>query len=243
MFPKLGPDSEPTDLSISEWNRHVDVAEHYDRTMARGQIRPRLGSTRDTNLVQVSNNSGADRREGEILEFTGFALTDLDGDVPLLWFTGGEPSLDNGFGVLLRPMPNDSSVMDVCQIAGACKALVNVTDAGHKFATVEAGEYVLQSAASGPIRILSNPAGGTGEKTCAVLLGSESVAIHRGITDEDLDKGTTATVSRYNPGTTTDSTIDDEVTNELADVGTGKVVYYFEQGGNKYVFAAECPLT
>jgi hypothetical protein len=69
------------------------------------------------------------------------------------------------------------------------------------------------------------------------------VTIHRGITDEPLGKGTTMTVSRYNPGTTVDSTINDEVTNEMADVGTGKVVYYFEQGGNKYVFAAECPLT
>jgi hypothetical protein len=241
MFPKLGPDSEPTDLSISEWNRHVDVAEHYDRTMARGQIRPRLGSTRDTNLVQVSNNSGADRREGEILEFTGFALTDLDGDVPLLWFTGGAVSLANGFGVLLRPMPNDSSVMDVCQIAGACKALVNVTDADHKFAKASSGNYILQSAFAGPIRILYKPSG-TGEKTCAVLLGMDAIALHRGVTDAAINKGASGTVSRYEPGTTTDSGENDTVFNDWSNVGSGKKVAYMQSGANYYMIAAECPL-
>jgi len=66
---------------------------------------------------------------------------------------------------------------------------------------------------------------------------------HRGVTDEALGKGKTKTVSRYDPGTTDDSGINDEVVNELASVAIGKVVYYERQGLNFYLYAAECPLT
>jgi hypothetical protein len=56
------------------------------------------------------------------------------------------------------------------------------------------------------------------------LCGSSSGGRFRGITDEALDKGDTATVSRYDAGTTNDSGENDEVTNELVDIGTGIVV-------------------
>jgi hypothetical protein len=75
------------------------------------------------------------------------------------------------------------------------------------------------------------------------ILAAIRALFYRGITTEDLDKGSSADVTRYEPGTTTPTGDDpDEVNNELADIGTGKVVYYLRDGSNLYVFAAECPL-
>jgi hypothetical protein len=136
------------------------------RSLANAGVPRRIEA--DTNLVTVKNDSGAARRRGEVLEFTDLAFTNLDGGHG--WLVGGEPALENGFGVLLNPIPDGKLGNEDCQISGACIALVDVSDEGHQYAEVVAGEYVLQSAASGPVRIVWKPSG-TGEKTCFVMLG------------------------------------------------------------------------
>ena len=71
-----------------------------------------------------------------------------------------------------------------------------------------------------------------------------SPLMHRGLTNEAISKGTSdKMVSRYSPGTTTDSGTDDTVTNELINIGSGKVVHYFESGGVFYITSVECPNT
>lgn len=157
-----------TSFEAAEFNRHVDASDAYHLTRATGI--PGRGGNRntDTNIIKVKNNSGGDRRAGDILEFTGLAITNFD-DVPMAWLTGGSPTLANGFGVLLRASPNGSTEMEDCQIAGACLAYVNVTDADHRYAVPAASTYVLQSSGIGPARILFKPTG-TGEKMCAVQL-------------------------------------------------------------------------
>lgn len=168
---RLQPGDPLEAIQAAEWNRHVDSSDAYHRTKALGEILPPPTSGgRDSNFVKVKNNSGGMRRTGEILEFTGLVFTDLTGAVPLPWMTGGSPTLVNSFGVLMRRMESGSDVIDDCQIAGVnYQTLVNVTDADHKYARVDAATYVLQSAAIGPARIIFKPTG-TGEKLCVVLL-------------------------------------------------------------------------
>ena len=150
-----------------QWQRHDEAAEAYFRTKATGQGGNGNRGSRDTNIIRVKNNSGANRSAGHILEFTGLELSNLDGDIPMLWMTGGSPSLANAFGVLVQPLPDGESVP--CQISGACKAKVNVLDAEDKYARVTSATYVLQSCALGPVRILYKPSG-TGEKNCGILI-------------------------------------------------------------------------
>lgn len=65
--------------------------------------------------------------------------------------------------------------------------------------------------------------------------------LHRGVTDGAIAKGASGTVSRYTPGTTTDSGTNDTMYNELIDVGSGKVVHYMRNGDKLYMIAVECP--
>lgn len=156
-------------IPFTQWQRHDEASEAYFRTKARGDSAGIRGGRGDSNIIKVKNGSGAARRRGDILEFTGYELTDpssLD-DLPMAWLTGGSPTLVNGFGVLLRATPDGE--LDSCQVAGVCGAYVNVTDADHRYAVVAASTYVLQSAAIGPVKILYKPSG-TGELVAFVNL-------------------------------------------------------------------------
>src|SRR5262245_24742246 len=131
----------------------------------------------DSNVVNAKNTSGADRRKGEILEFSGSPLNDFkDG---LLWLNGEQPQHAKSFGVLLQAVPNGK--FQDCQVSGVCSALVNVTDTNHEYAAPRNSNAVLQSGAVGPVRILHKPSG-TGEKTCVVRLevdlGVDIVQVH-----------------------------------------------------------------
>jgi hypothetical protein len=167
-MPRLNP-GDP--ITADYLNRHDQAA---DVVLGRGQ-RPGepLRLEYDTNGITVKNTSGADRRRGEILEFTGSPLTSIAGGD--LWLTGGAVTLANGFGVLQNPIPSNKFGNRDCQVSGICFALVNVTNSGHKFAGPASGNYVLQSAISGPVRIIHKP-GSTGELGCAVLLGQPQAA-------------------------------------------------------------------
>jgi hypothetical protein len=230
-------------FSAGEFNRHVDVSDYVHRhLMQHGGVTP-TPDQRDRTCVTVRNNSGANRRVGELLEFNGLAvgLSDLTSNDLIL--SGGSPTLANSYGILLEPVAVSNGTQ-YCQISGACIGLVNVTDLNHGFAQVAAGSFVLQSAFAGPVQILWKPAS-TGERACGLKLGSPFHAFYRGITAATLTKGGAAgNVTRYKPGTTTSAGVTDTVKNELATVGSSKVVYYFDDGsGTLYLFAAECPLT
>src|SRR4051794_23423062 len=83
-------------------------------------------------VAKVKSSSGADRRRGEILEFSDFAIDDGEAEQNNLWFIGGNPLMANGFGILSRAIP--SNEIDDCQIVGVCFALVNMVSASHKYA-------------------------------------------------------------------------------------------------------------
>jgi hypothetical protein len=233
---KLKRGDAAPDLSITEFNRHVDASDFVHRNLMLGGGGAHRQTAHDTNLITVKNVSGALRRQGEILEFTDIPLTDLSARQLIL--NGGSPTLANGFGVLLEPVANNDGT-PYCQVAGGCIGLVNVTNASHKFAKVISANYVLQSAESGPVRILYKP-GGTGERTCGLLIGAgTAVEIYRGITDGQLNKASTGNVKRYNDGTDTESGPTDSVKNDLASVKTGKIVLYIRLGSNFYLLNSE----
>lgn len=76
------------------------------------------------------------------------------------------------------------------------------------------------------------------------VLAASAATFYRGITTGALNKGSSVGVTRYDAGaTTTTNGNTDTVNNELANIGSGKVVYYLRDGSNFYVFATECPLT
>jgi len=166
MLPRLTAD-QPLVISAREWNRHCDASDYHQRRL-NGEGGAGARPAYDTNTLVVKNNSGSNRRRGDILEFTGLEFTDLTEMLP--WMVGGSPTLANGFGVLLGDIT--TAVPDnygKCQVHGACLAYVNIGDADHKYAVVSASTYVLQSSIIGPARILFAPSG-TGEKMCLVLL-------------------------------------------------------------------------
>lgn len=131
-----------------------------------------LRTARDSNIIQVMNTSGSTRRAGDVVEFTGFATSKaatpaLPNAIDIV-LNGGSPTLANGFGVLLSAVANSGGPVD-CQVGGFCVAFVNITDTDHKYATVTASTFVLQSSIIGPVRIEYQP-GTTGEKSCVVRI-------------------------------------------------------------------------
>jgi len=83
-----------------------------------------------------------------------------DTDDPLAWIAIAATPISPGkFGRIV--------------VAGAVQAIVNVTSTGHKFAVIESGEPYLQSASSGPMRLLWSESG-TGEKRAFVALGASA---------------------------------------------------------------------
>ncbi len=154
-------------VSAAEFNRHVATSDWYHRNKALGEGGGGLRFTVPSDLVEVKNTSGGNRRLGELLEIDDATrpLTDLDPEYA--WFLGVTPNAQRVFGILTRPTPsNDQAPL---QIAGGCKALVNFSDADHRAAYVEKDSYVLKSAFVGPVQIVWKPSG-TGEKECWVLL-------------------------------------------------------------------------
>lgn len=179
-----------------QWQRHDDAAEAYHRTLARGDAGGLVQPSRDSNIVQVQNNSGADRAKGHVLEFTGYYLAEAKMATGYGWLVGGSPSLANDFGILLQPIK--SGKLGDCQLAGSCYALVNVNDADDRYARVTASTYVLQSAAVGPVRIVHKPSG-TGEKGCWVRLDCSQSQIFYGKPAGSYSVNGTGTINLWDP--------------------------------------------
>lgn len=152
-------------------NGMLEASEHYQQQerLNDGEGRRFFGPS--TDVVKVRNYSGANRREGEVLECddTTPILTTID--PTNLWLKGVTPNGERGFGILRKASKHDATdalkAITPLQVSGVCKALVNFSDASHRAAYVESGSYVLKSSYIGPIQVLYKPSG-TGEKSCVV---------------------------------------------------------------------------
>ena len=164
---------QPLRIPADVWNDVQRATRDYAETQRLGKVGARSARRPiPSSLVNLRNDSGADRREGEILQVGDFILDEV---VPsLLWFAGVTPTHgstafpENQIAVLRHPTPKDD--IEVAQVDGVCKALVNIRDLGHSWALPH-DSHVLQSSDSGPVKILYRP-NGTGEKECVVLLNS-----------------------------------------------------------------------
>jgi len=96
------------------------------------------------------------------------------GDTPI--FEGAAPALGDAIAITREPCPAAGERLLRAVLLGVAEVDVDVTDAGHTFAAAIVGDTAkLESAASGPVRILHKPAG-TGVGRCVVLVGPKPIA-------------------------------------------------------------------
>jgi hypothetical protein len=228
--------------SANLWNNIIDSANEFAQRRRMGDGGGSAGSLSSTDLIKVKNSSGAAIRLGEVLELAGIVITAIDRGS--MWFDGDEPDATRPFCIALQDMPEDS--IDRAQMSGVTIALVNVGDAGHGYAEVVSGDPVLHSAVSGPVRILYKPSG-TGEKTCAVLLGAADPAWECGKLDAEMSYDGTVTVSiwRWNGSAMADTTLNvtarDWLLSSGQTIASGKrVVIVRHPTGQWFVVGAQC---
>jgi hypothetical protein len=166
------PRSGPHSARI--WGRVVESADHHHEREALGTptVTPPGLDYGQHAWVKVENVSGAAAREGECLEFEESAVTELNNRK--LMVKGLTPNTSRiGWGITLAPVADDE--VGRLLLVGSCKAFVTIKDETHKYATRKSGSRVLDSAATGPVKILHKPTGGTPpeERECVVQLADE----------------------------------------------------------------------
>ena len=71
-------------------------------------------------------------------------------------------------------------------------------------------------------------------------VGGSGIKMYRGKPDADIAKGSSGTVSRYDPNTDTDTTKNDEVLFVINSGTSGKWVYYCRLGDHFEAISGEC---
>lgn len=142
----------PADLSpptSARWINSVsEAAEWYEKNIRMGVDKGFPGG--GESLVKVQNKTGADLNQGSVVELGEHLLDEIDRQN--FWFEGNEYD-DGVLAILIEPLKDD--FIGSAQVDGPCVALVNVTNLTHQYAAPAAGDTVLQSGESGPVRILS----------------------------------------------------------------------------------------
>lgn len=165
---KVTPGMPMRRLPAAVQNNILEAAEDYAQRRRMGTPAGRRGVTLPTDLIKIQNNSGAARARGHVLEITGIIETTFSHET--LAFVGGAPTpgADKRYAILKEDLPDGE--IGVAQVSGICAAVVNVTDATHKTATIAASTYILQSSANGPIPMFYQPAGTGATHECAINL-------------------------------------------------------------------------
>jgi len=163
---------QPLDIPAATFNTFVDAARDYLQRQQATSGKP-TQSFRQTGIVPVKNASGADAARFTVLGIDSPILSPSeapDSFANQVAFVGVTATASHAgkFVVLLEPIA-DGEIGKAC-VAGVCPAVVNVTDAGHQFADIAAGQPVLASCASGSALILWKDSG-TGLKWAVVRLG------------------------------------------------------------------------
>lgn len=155
--------------SAATVNGILDAAEDYTKRRQLGRGVDPIRKTLPTDIVRVRNNSGGDRRAGEVMRVGNAIIDQLTNE--FLWFQGLAPNTSERFGILRKALPYQSS--GELQVSGVCKAWVNITDLSHERAKVTPGSYVLTSADTGQFKLLWTP-GVTGQQDCVVVFADKS---------------------------------------------------------------------
>ena len=170
-----------------------------DDAMRDYQQRRQLGSPgqlvtlqNDPTIVYVSNDTGADRLAGEVLEVSTYLLTRAV-DEANLWFSGVLRTGNGPCGLLLNALPDGK--IGPMRIAGVSLAAVDVLDENHTHAYAKSNDTNPQSNFGGPFEILFKPSG-TGLKTCVVRFVAPQIT-RKIVLDETLDADDSAEASFY----------------------------------------------
>jgi hypothetical protein len=230
---------DPLVIGATDWNNARDAGADYAERRALGERNPpRYSQPIDHVICKVRNDSGADRSRGDVLELGTYLLTDADNHTP--WFEGETPDTTRlSFAILQEPIKQDE--IGKAFIAGVGYAVVNVSDAAHKFAYVKASAYKLESGTGGNVKILHKPSG-TGDKNCMVQI-VEPDKFWPGKADSAISKGSTGTVSlwTYNGSAMADTGLNVTALAWGAAITSGKIVtVQLGQNGMWYVGPWEC---
>lgn len=149
---------------VEDWQRR--------RQLGTGGRKP-TGGPPKFDIVKVRNNTGGNLRRGEVVELSTFLLATLEQEYR--WFAGVTPDLTHAaWGITIKPIP--ATDIDDVLCVGVCIAHVLIVDESHQYANRVSGSTVLRSAASGPVKIVAKPTGGTPpeERECVVQLVDET---------------------------------------------------------------------
>lgn len=231
----------------STWNEFCDAAEDYKRRALGGGGNV-LQTSWPTDKIKIKNASGSARQRGEILKIGSALYTPLTANtLPDLHprnfaFSGSQITAVTEQFCVLTDWAATNQVVEA-QVSGIVGAMVDIADANHEYATLEATSYTLVSVASGPHRIVAKPSG-TGDKACVVnLFGTAKTRLWRFTLNESLADGTASSDLLTMSGTDTgfDVTINDPLGIFAALTAGTEAGLCLEQDGLFYVIQAVCP--
>jgi hypothetical protein len=166
---KVAP-GDPLSISAAAWNQIVDAVRQLraDGPRPRGTA-PLPALDRPVLVVRVKASGTLPHRGIVTL---GGALIDPDAspfDAQSTPFFEADTPVSGGVpAVLLQPL--SAGEVGRAVVLGVCVASVVINNAGHEYAVPVAGDvFTLDSATSGPFRLLTNP--GVGTAKCLVMLG------------------------------------------------------------------------
>lgn len=167
---------EPLNIAAATWNNVLDATADFLKRKGGRQGGGPLGRS-FPGLIQVAvrNDTGGDLERGHILSPTDSIVDEVEQpeDVQRLpVFAGDAPSATSDpVLVLLEPIAADG--IGRAAVGGVAVCTVSVSSGAHKWARPTAGNTTrLESADSGPCRILDREAGSTGDKIAVVALNN-----------------------------------------------------------------------
>ena len=191
-------------LSAAALNRAQDAADIVLGQRGNGTAAgPSAGPPAYTGILAKNSTTGVVNRWG-VLSVAGVVFTPSGAtgnatpqlpDQPGL--PGGRPTGGSAFVVAVEPI--GAGKIGRVAVAGVVQAKINVTDAGHGFATAKDGDLTqLTSAASGDAQILWKESG-TGASKWAIVRfgGAAGASIRLGKVTGTWSKGATASVTQW----------------------------------------------
>lgn len=198
----VGPgDTIPLDRIT--WNAMIGAGREYARSHP-GFGAPALpgGPTVPQTLVLVENATGADLDAFAVLAVAGtppVSVVDRPHDVrqmPVL--SGSTPAAStNAFAVLIEPVADGE--IGRAAVLGVVPVSIHINDATHAYAAPGTSTSYLESAASGPAKILWKESSGTTRKALVLLQGDYSAGVTGSGTDNHVVRwdGTSAIQDSY----------------------------------------------
>lgn len=238
-------------LPQATWNRFARAAD----TVLDQQGNP--AGRRGYPLQRIKNGT-TDLRRGECLMIDSAVIDSDDNPSEFDWrpvWLGIPPSVLPGadtvkhrLAVLSSDLAGDD--IGICRISGPCQVLVNMTDLGHRFASLQPSTslYVMQSGETGDYPIIAKGSSqGTGEQLCWVMLGGGAAgsALYQFTLTEDMGATTAgqATGQVAQPGAAQDvtETLKDHPAGIFAILKTGQQGWALKAGADYWIIQANCP--